>query len=349
MNTTTNPTESTALELVITTDMDRLPAAIEFNYTELRSGLEAYLSKFDGLIVGEDGIRAAETDRADINRIAKAISRARIDTKKRYLAPFEVFETKAKELEAMCKTAEGKISEQLDTFEARRREEKLAALRGLFAGKLSAAFPPSPENALARKSPHWKDWFAVQTDARTKGNLLLKTVSGAAAGEAMDKEIERCLSVLRSVRTAYGERDAEIRARAEMVACQRFDFQQAAEAVAEAERVREAAREAEARAAQGAAARAEAAAAAHAARMKAAMEAGEGADTPARAPAPEAAPAAPEEAPAAPAPETTAAPAKPAAGEIHSAHMLLTGTIEQFKQLRAAIERIGMAWSWIKD
>lgn len=216
-----------AIQLRITTDMTALPAAIEFNYTELKAGLENYLRRFDGLVVTEDEIRQATVDRAEINRVARTIARARIDTKKRYLEPFELFEARAKELEGLCKSVEEKIAEQLAAFERDRVEKKKQRLEDLWAKKREEAF--APLNMM--DSPHFAEFFADRTNPRRTGCWLNKGVSEEAAGNEMDAEIKRCQEVMETVASMYAEADEEIKAKADREAERTMDIQRVVQAV----------------------------------------------------------------------------------------------------------------------
>lgn len=329
-----------AIQLRITTDMGALPAAIEFNYQELKGALEQYLAKFDGLMVTEDDIRSAALDRAEINRVARTIARARIDTKKRYLEPFEVFEMRAKELEGLCKAAEGKIAEQLEAFERQRMERKLARLEEMWAGKVAAT-------GIA--SRHWDLWFDEQVSTKIKGCWLNKGVSEEQAGAAMDAEVSRCVELVGAVEQMYAAADDETREKARREIAATMDlqatlrqvkaFQAERDALAKAAAEAAARREAEkALQAVEAAARAEAAAAAHAARLNAP------AAPAAPAPQPAASQPEPEEAPEDDAMDVMVAPVAPAKPpKILSFTARITGTSEQFQQLREAADRIGVA------
>ena len=315
-----------AIQLRITTDMGALPAAIEFNYQELKGALEQYLAKFDGLMVTEEDIRRATLDRAEINRVARTISRARIDTKKRYLEPFEVFEARAKELEGLCKEAEGKIAEQLESFEREREERKKNRLTEMWWAKVDAAFGETGRE-------HFEAFFAAQTNPRTKGSWLNKGTTDSAIESAMDTEINRCATLRKLVESMYATADAEILAKARLEMERTFNMEETVKSVSAFMKEREAiaaAREAaEKQAMADAAARAEAAAAAHAAKMLA------------HAPEPAPAPAAPQEADEPDVMVAPVAPAKPP--KIHTITMRLSGTAEQFRQLKEATDRIGIA------
>ena len=223
------------LQLRITTDIESLPAAIEFNYPELKAAMESYLEKFNGLVVTEDAIKRAKDDRAEINKVVAAISRARIDTKARWLAPMESFEAKAKELEELGRSTARGIDAQLAEFEKRRVEEKRKTLTARFAGLIAEAFGDDMD-APERKTQHWRDFFAAQTDPKTAGNWLNKSVSETKAAMQMNAEIQRCKAALASLAEIYADEDAEVRTAAKFALCRRFEM---ADAAAEVKRFKE--------------------------------------------------------------------------------------------------------------
>ena len=219
--------EENAIQLRITTDMDALPAAIEFNYTELKNALQSYLARFDGLVVTEDQIRQATVDRAEINRVAKTIARARIDTKKRYLEPFELFEARAKELEGLCKEVEGKIAEQLEEFEKARVERKLAETDRLWHEIRGQFFSAEEECG----SPHWDEFLAEKVNPKTKGCWLNKGATRDIVEAEMRAECKRCREVLDMVKGMYAEADEETQAKAYLRCVETFDLQRTVQAV----------------------------------------------------------------------------------------------------------------------
>lgn len=160
------------MELTFAHDIAELPKMLAFNYDELKQGLTEYLSKFKGMVVTEDGIKAAEADRANINKTRDAIKRARIDIKKQ---AFDAFETKAKELEKMCDNASEEIAKQLREFEEQRKAAKQKAVLELKEAVLGEEFA---EDAEVAKSEFWRSYMNACW-SRSKG-------AWANAGTSLD-------------------------------------------------------------------------------------------------------------------------------------------------------------------
>lgn len=196
------------LDLIITTDLNSLPAAIEFNYAELKKGVAAYLDNFKNLVVTEDGIKSAERDRANINKMVKAIAAARLDTKRRVLKPFEDFEEKCKELEGMGKDASEALDVQIRAFEQKRIEEKLACVTKWLAEMLNDAF--DDEKDLS--APYWNAFLTDNTSLSKKGNWLLKGMTEDSVREAIAAKISEYKQGIETLATLFGE-DAELHAK----------------------------------------------------------------------------------------------------------------------------------------
>lgn len=168
-------------------DIETLPAMLAFNYNELKASLTEYLGKFEGLVVTEDAIAEAKEERAKINATRDAISRARIDIKKR---AFDEFEKKAKDLEAMCDKASGAIDEQLKAFENARKAKK----RELIDATLTEVITGSEigHGELA-DSPRWTGWVA-ECCARRSNNWLNVNPKLEKIREEMEAEVARVIA-----------------------------------------------------------------------------------------------------------------------------------------------------------
>ena len=120
------------MELRVLTDMTTFPELIEFNYEELKEWLSGRLSDYSGLIVTEDGISDAKSDRASLNRLSKFIDDERKAIKKKCLAPYEEFEKKTKELVGMIAHVTSGIDSQIKAFGEIRKQEKYQSIEDHF-------------------------------------------------------------------------------------------------------------------------------------------------------------------------------------------------------------------------
>lgn len=102
---------------------------IGFNYEELKAELAERLQHYNGLVVTEDTIKDAKTDRANLNKLRTAIDTRRKEVKKAYMVPYNNFEAQCKELTALIDEPIKVIDDQLNGFDERRKQEKLAQVK----------------------------------------------------------------------------------------------------------------------------------------------------------------------------------------------------------------------------
>ena len=107
---------------------------LEFNYDTLKSALAARMDLYRGLVVTEDGIKAAKQDRADLNKLREAIDAKRKEVKKACLAPYNNFEARVKELTALVDAPIAAIDKQLQQYEEQRRATKAGGCAGHLRG-----------------------------------------------------------------------------------------------------------------------------------------------------------------------------------------------------------------------
>jgi len=113
------------MELVLKRNLDEiLPAAIEFNFDELKQQLTAFVAKYEGKVVRPENEAEGKADRAGLNRLEAAFETARKRVKARCLAPYQAFEAKVKELTGLIAPVRNAIDEQLKAMETMRKSVK---------------------------------------------------------------------------------------------------------------------------------------------------------------------------------------------------------------------------------
>lgn len=117
------------MDLSIRTDLNTLPSVIEFNYEELKAEITLNLEKYRNLVITEDGIKQAKSDKAKLNKLITAIEDERKEVKRRCLEPYNSFETKCKELVSLIKAPVTAIDVQLKEFEDIRKQQKYDELK----------------------------------------------------------------------------------------------------------------------------------------------------------------------------------------------------------------------------
>ena len=133
------------LEFVMQTDLaTALPAVLEFNFEDLKKALAERMELYRGLVVTEDGIKAAKQDRADLNKLREAIEAKRKEVKKACMAPYTEFEGRVKELVQLVDAPIAAIDGQLKEYEEKRRADKRAEIAAIYeetVGELKGILP----------------------------------------------------------------------------------------------------------------------------------------------------------------------------------------------------------------
>ena len=121
------------LEFVMQTDLaTALPAVLEFNFEDLKKALAERMELYRGLVVTEDGIKAAKQDRADLNKLREAIEAKRKEVKKACMAPYTEFEGRVKELVQLVDAPIAAIDGQLKEYEEKRRADKRTEIAAIY-------------------------------------------------------------------------------------------------------------------------------------------------------------------------------------------------------------------------
>lgn len=109
-----------------------IPERIEFNYEELKAELTAKVSFYETLVYTDEQIKDAKADRANLNRLKKALNDERIRREKEYMKPFNEFKAQVNEIIAIIDKPAKVIDEQVKIFDERKKAEKRKAIEELF-------------------------------------------------------------------------------------------------------------------------------------------------------------------------------------------------------------------------
>lgn len=120
------------MDFKLQTDLSAIPSVIEFNFEELKSEITERLEYYNKLVVTEDGIKQAKSDKAKLNKLITVIEDERKETKRRCLEPYNGFETKCKELVMLIKAPVAKIDSQIKEFEDIKKQQKYDELKSCF-------------------------------------------------------------------------------------------------------------------------------------------------------------------------------------------------------------------------
>lgn len=156
-------------------------AAPVWNRNEVAEAVSAKLADYENVVYTPETIGTAKADRAELNKLAKAIEDERKRVKALYNAPYQSFEKEVKEITGMIEKAVSAIDTQVKTFEAQARAEKEKEVRKMYA---AFNFYGVPYEVIASDK-----WLLASTSISTIGKEI----------DAIAEGIEADMTVLRSL------------------------------------------------------------------------------------------------------------------------------------------------------
>lgn len=118
----------------------QIPEIPEANFEELKKDLQEKVSKYENIIYNDNEIAQAKKDRADLNKLKKAINDKRISMEKEYMQPFNEFKAKVNEILALLDKPILAIDTQVKNYEAQIAEAKKQWIEAIFKQKCPFAF-----------------------------------------------------------------------------------------------------------------------------------------------------------------------------------------------------------------
>lgn len=169
------------IEIYTPTQAQPLPP-VEWNYEAVKQWVQDGLKAYEGRVYTDDTINEAKKDRANLNKLVKALDTKRKEIKAVYLEPYTLFEQQAKELTAMVEQQSREIDAQVKAYDERRKQEKLEKIKtelyGPMIGNLAELVP--------YKKLHDPKWLNV-------------TVGMAAVSSELAAKIDRIVIGLASI------------------------------------------------------------------------------------------------------------------------------------------------------
>ena len=120
---------------IISPTADGFIKAIEWNYEELKTEMAAKVADYKNLVYSDDQIKDAKKDRAELNKLIKAMEDKRKEIKVLCLEPYNNFEKQIKDLVAIVNEPIEIIDSQIKAYEEEQRQKKIAEIREYYAGK----------------------------------------------------------------------------------------------------------------------------------------------------------------------------------------------------------------------
>lgn len=160
----------------------QLPEKVSFNFEELKTEISAKLNQYEMAIYSDDQMKNAKTDRANLNKLKKALNDERIKREREYLKPFNEFKAQVNEIISMIDKPIAAIDSQIKCFEDQKKSEKLEKIREYF------------QNAIF---PDWVKFEMILDQKWLNASVSLNTAHGAI--DSMLECIEKDLATLSSL------------------------------------------------------------------------------------------------------------------------------------------------------
>jgi len=105
---------------------------INFNYEELKKGLESSVEKYKKIVYTPETIKDAKEDRAKLNKLSKALNDEKIRIKNEFMIPYTDFENKIKELIGLVTEASNNVDTQVKKFEEEEKIKKRKTIEAIY-------------------------------------------------------------------------------------------------------------------------------------------------------------------------------------------------------------------------
>lgn len=109
-----------------------IPDSIQFNYEELKQELTEKVSMYETMVYTDDHIKEAKNDKANLNKLKKALNDERIRREKEYMKPFNEFKAQINEIISIIDKPVAVIDKQVKAFDEKKKQEKLEAIKKLY-------------------------------------------------------------------------------------------------------------------------------------------------------------------------------------------------------------------------
>lgn len=173
-----------------------IPEAITFNYEELKAELLQKVSAYETMVYGEDQIKEAKADRANLNRLKKALNDERIKREKEYMQPFNQFKAQISEIISIIDKPVAVIDKQVKEYEEHQKAEKMDQIDSFFC-----------EQWNSRNLPAAVDIDKIMDYKWLNSSVSMKSIQEAIIAKL--DQIEKDLAVVRGLPSFAFEAEQE--------------------------------------------------------------------------------------------------------------------------------------------
>lgn len=148
----------------------QLPEQILFNYEELKQELQEKASMYETIVYTDDQIKEAKADKANLNKLKKALNDERIRMEKDYMKPFNDFKQKINEIIGIIDKPVAAIDKQVKEYEDKQKQDKADSIKEYFTG-----LPKDEELSFVKFEQIWNPRW---TNATVSMRAIQDEISG---------------------------------------------------------------------------------------------------------------------------------------------------------------------------
>lgn len=155
------------------------PGIITFNYEELKNEITEKAKTYETLVYTDQTMNEAKQDKANLNKLKKALNDERIKREKEWMTPFNTFKSQINDIIAIIDKPVQIIDKQVKAYEDAEKEKKSDQIRELWAKK---------------EHPDWLELGRIWNE-----KWLNKTVSIKSIDAEIDERLQDIESELRTI------------------------------------------------------------------------------------------------------------------------------------------------------
>ena len=140
-----------------------LPEQITFNYEELKAELTEKVSMYTNLVYTDEQIKEAKADKANLNKLKKALNDERIRREKEYMIPFNDFKAKINEIISIIDKPIAVIDTQVKAYEDKQKQDKLASIQEYY-------------NSIEKPELQWLGLPAIYDEKWLNATVSMKSI-----------------------------------------------------------------------------------------------------------------------------------------------------------------------------
>lgn len=165
---------------------------LKANFDDVESALAELIEPYKNMVVMEEDIPQAKTDRAKIRKVSNSIDEHRKMVKKMYSEPLKVFEENCKRLTAVCEQGITNLDTQIKKYENQAKAKKLNGLEAYF-DSIEKKYPEYCSFSEC-ENPKWTNLtYPVEDAQREIENYIQCIETDIDAIKALDSKYELTL------------------------------------------------------------------------------------------------------------------------------------------------------------